>query len=144
MDPDPKVRPDPEQLAAVPLFESLSPEQVQAVAGLTSVRRAESGRRLVGQGTPGYSFFVLQEGRATVTSGGAEVGDLGPGDFFGEMALLGEGERTATVTTTSPVTMLVMLDYDFRIFVRDFPEVAARLKQAMTERFERSRETGDV
>jgi CRP/FNR family transcriptional regulator, cyclic AMP receptor protein len=143
MDPDPKLRPDPGQLAAVPLFESLSPEQLQAIAGLTSLRRAESGRRLVGQGTPGYSFFVLQKGTVSVTSGGAEIEDLGPGDFFGEMALLGEGERTATVTTTSPVMMLVMLGHDFRIFTRDFPEVAARLRQAMTERFERSRKTGN-
>jgi CRP/FNR family cyclic AMP-dependent transcriptional regulator len=141
MDPDPKVRPDPEQLAGVPLFESLSREQLEAAASLTSVRRSEAGRRLVGQGTPGYSFFVLQEGTATVTSGDEELGELRPGDFFGEMALLGEGERTATVTATSPVTLLVMLKHDFRVFARDFPEVAERMKQAMAERFERSRRT---
>ena len=66
MDPDPKVRPDPEQLAAVPLFDSLSHEQLQVVAGLTSVRRAESGRRLVGQGTPGYLGVALRPLRAGV------------------------------------------------------------------------------
>ena len=142
MDPDPKTRPDPDQLATVPLFESLSREQLKVVSSRTSVHRADAGRRLVGQGTPGYSFFVIQEGTVSVTSDGEEVGELGPGDFFGELALLGEGDRTATVTTTSPVKLIVMQAHDFRVFTRDFPEVAARIRDATAQRFARSEASG--
>jgi signal-transduction protein with cAMP-binding, CBS, and nucleotidyltransferase domain len=67
MDPDPKLHPDREQLARVPLLESLSHEQLKAIATLTSVKRVDPGRRVVGAGTPGYSFFLIQEGTASVT-----------------------------------------------------------------------------
>jgi CRP/FNR family transcriptional regulator, cyclic AMP receptor protein len=137
MDPDPKIRPDPHELARMPLFESLSEEQLKAVASLAKVVRVEAGRRLIGAGTPGYSFFVVQEGAVSVTSGDEQLAELGPGDFFGEIALLGEGERTATVTTTSPVRLMVMTQSDFRVFARDWPEAAAVMEQTMAERLER-------
>jgi CRP-like cAMP-binding protein len=144
MDPDPKIRPDPDELARMPLFESLSEEQLKAVASLAKVVRVEAGRRLIGAGTPGYSFFVVQEGAVSVTSGDEQLAELGPGDFFGEIALLGEGERTATVTTTSPVRLMVMTQSDFRIFARDWPEAAAVMEQTMAERLERSGRGGDA
>ena len=132
------MRPTPEQLADVALFESLSPDQLEAVASLTDIRQEDGGTQLVGEGAPGYSLFVLQEGTATVTSGGETVGTLKPGEFFGEVALLGEGTRTATVTADSPVTLLVMLGSDFRVFERDFPEASALMKQSMAERLARA------
>ena len=138
MDPDPNVHPDPEQLARVPLLQSLSHEQLKAIATLTSVKRIDAGRRVVGAGTPGYSFFVIQEGTASVTRDGEEMAELEPGDFFGEIALLGAHKRTATVTATSPMILVVMLGSDFRVFTRDWPEVASMLEQAITERLERS------
>jgi len=123
----------------VPLFESLSPDELKAIATLTDLRQEDAGASLVGEGAPGYSLFVLQEGTATVTSGGETVTTLGPGDFFGEIALLGEGVRTATVTAASPVTLIVMFGSDFRVFERDFPEASAAMKQAMADRLERAR-----
>ena len=133
------MRPTPEQLVDVPLFESLSPDELKAIATLTDLRQEDAGASLVGEGAPGYSLFVLQEGTATVTSGGETVTTLGPGDFFGEIALLGEGVRTATVTAASPVTLIVMFGSDFRVFERDFPEASAAMKQAMADRLERAR-----
>jgi CRP-like cAMP-binding protein len=133
------MRPTPEQLAAVPLFESLSPDELQAVASVTKLRNEDAGARLVGEGAPGYSLFVLQEGTAMVTSGGETVTTLGPGDFFGEIALLGEGLRTATVTASSPVSLIVMFGSDFRVIERDFPGASAVMKQAMADRLERTR-----
>ena len=136
------MRPTPEQLAEVPLFESMSTEQMKAIATLSDFQQQESVATLVGEGAPGYSLFVIQDGSATVTRGGEFVATLGPKDFFGEIALLGEGVRTATVTASSPVGLIVMYGSDFRVFERSFPEASAALRQAMAARLERLRQAG--
>jgi CRP-like cAMP-binding protein len=129
------VRPEPDQFSSVPLFASLTPEQREAMASLTELRSEPAGTQLIGEGAPGYSLFILLDGTATVTSDGAEPGMLGPGDFFGEIALLGdEGRRSATVTATSAVTLAVMFGSDFRVFERGFPEAVSLMKQAMDDR----------
>jgi CRP/FNR family transcriptional regulator, cyclic AMP receptor protein len=133
------VRPEPEQLAAVPLLASLKPEQRKAIATLTQLRSEPEGTELVGEGAPGYALFIVIDGSARVTSGGAEIATLGPGDFFGEIALLAsESRRTATVTAVSPVQVAVMFGSDFRVFERDFPEAAALMKQAVADRLSRA------
>ena len=132
-------RPEPEPFESVPLFASLTPEQRKAMASLTELRSEPSGTHLIGEGAPGFSLFILLDGAATVTSGGAEPGTLGPGDFFGEIALLGdEGRRSATVTATSDVTLAVMFGSDFRVFERDFPEAVDLMMQAMADRLSAS------
>jgi CRP/FNR family cyclic AMP-dependent transcriptional regulator len=133
------MRPEPEQFASVPLFASLAPEQREAMASLTELRSEPTGAQLIGEGAPGYSLFILLDGTAKVTSGEAEPRTLGPGDFFGEVALLGsEGRRSATVTATSDVTLAVMFGSDFRVFERDFPEAVGLMKQAMDDRLSAS------
>jgi CRP/FNR family transcriptional regulator, cyclic AMP receptor protein len=132
------VRPTPEQIGALPLFESLSPDELRAVASLTELRVEDAGVCLAGENASGYSVFVLVSGTAVVTSGGEELTTLGTGDFFGEIALLGEGRRTATVTAASPVSLVVMSGSDFRVFERDFPEMSAVMKRAMAERLART------
>jgi CRP-like cAMP-binding protein len=79
---------------------------------------------------------VLAEGTATVTSEGQAVAMLGPGDFFGEIAILGDGRRSATVTSTSPVHMLVMFGNEFRRLEGAHPEIASRVKEAIQARVE--------
>jgi CRP-like cAMP-binding protein len=133
------TRPEPEQFASVPLFASLTPEQREAMASLTELRSEPAGTQLIGEGAPGYSLFILLDGTATVTSGGAVPRLLGPGDFFGEIALFGdEGRRSATVTATSAVTLAVMFGSDFRVFERGFPEAVGLMKQAMDDRLGRA------
>jgi CRP-like cAMP-binding protein len=133
------MRPEPEQFASVPLFASLTPEQREAMASLTELRSEPMGAQLIGEGAPGYSLFILLDGSATVTSGGTEPAMLGPGDFFGEVALLGnEARRSATVTAASPVTLAVMFGSDFRVFERDFPEAVDLMMQAMADRLSAS------
>src|SRR5512132_2915469 len=132
------MRADPEQLTTIPLFRSLSPAELQAVASLCELRDGPSGARLVGEGAPGYSLFVLQEGRAAVTSRGEQLGELGPGDFFGEIALLAGLEGTATVTAITPVKLIVMHGSDFRVFERDWPDASALMRKTMAERLARS------
>ncbi len=77
---------------------------------------------------------MIAQGNAVVSADGDELATLGPGDFFGEVAILGGGRRSATVTTTSPATLLVMFGTEFRRLQEAQPEVAARLETAMAER----------
>ena len=129
------MRTTPEQLASVPLFASLTPDQLEAVATLSELREEPEGAVLVGEGAPGFSLFILLEGSADVTSDAGERTTLGHGDFFGEIALLGgKGRHTATVTASSPVTLAVMFGSDFRVFERDFPDAARQMKEAMDDR----------
>lgn len=123
-----------DDLAAVPLFASLDGDQQRRVAGWFHVEKANEGVRLVGEGSQGYTFFVLTDGTASVTADGGELASLGPGDYFGEVAILGAGRRTATVTSTSPVRLLVMFGTEFRRLEEAYPEVVARLSGAMAAR----------
>ena len=130
------MTPDPDRLAAIPLLSGLSTGELKQVARWTEVRHAEPGERLVGEGSSGYSFFVIENGNAAVTSEGAELRTLGEGDFFGEIALLGSGRRTATVTATTRVTYLAIFGSDFRQFESELPSAAERIRQAMADRLE--------
>lgn len=122
------------ELAGVPLFASLGNAQLQELAGWFHVQNAGEGRLLVGEGAPGYTFFVIVEGTAQVTADGVALVTLGPGDFFGEIAILGDGQRTATVTSTSPVRMLVLFGTEFRQLEAAHPAIAAELTAAMQSR----------
>jgi CRP-like cAMP-binding protein len=127
---------DPGELAGVPLFASLSEEERRELAPGFTVQTAEAGSKLIGEGARGYSFFVLLEGTATVTSQGSTLAEeLGPGDFFGEIALLIGGRRTASVTATSHVKLLVMSAAEFRRLQESRPAVAAEIKEAQRERY---------
>jgi voltage-gated potassium channel len=128
------MKPDPERLASLPLFEALSPEERTELAGWMEVRRASAGQELVAEGASGYTFYVIDEGTADVLEAGEKVRDLGPGDFFGEMAMLGEGRRRGTVVATTPVTMLSMFGTEFRRLEAEMPELADRIRTEMYRR----------
>jgi CRP-like cAMP-binding protein len=132
------VHPAPEQLADSPLFASLTDEQLRAVASLMDVVTQPAGTTLVGEGAPGFSVFVLLDGTAEATAGDLPLSTLRAGDYFGEIALLNEARRTATVTATSPVTLAVMYGSDFHVFERDFPNAAQQMKETTARRLERS------
>ena len=116
---------DPSELAEMPLFGSLSEAELAEVAARFEVKDLGTGVRLVREGATGSSFFVLREGGVSVTAGGEEIASFGPGEFFGEMALLGHGRRSASVTTTSPVRVLVLFGDDFGYLQATFPGVFA-------------------
>jgi CRP/FNR family transcriptional regulator, cyclic AMP receptor protein len=123
-----------EELAAVPLFESLSDATLRQLAGSFEVRDASEGVRLTGEGAAGYAFYVLTEGSAVVTSDGTTLASLGAGDYFGEIAILDGGRRTATVTTTSPSRLLVLFGTEFRRLQQPQPEIAAVIEETMRRR----------
>ena len=126
-----------EDLAAVPLFASLSEPAREELAGWFDEQVVSEGVRLAGEGAAGYSFFVLADGHAVVTSDETERAHLGPGDFFGEIAILGDGRRSASVTTTSAARVFVLFGTEFRRLERAHPVVAAELEAAMQERLAR-------
>jgi CRP-like cAMP-binding protein len=126
----------PVELAGVPLFDSLTSEQLVALAEWFDERTVSEGATLVGEGRSGYSFFVLLEGAAVVVADGREVAQYGPGDVFGEMAILGDGRRTATVTATVPSRVLELFGTEFRRLASEHPAIAAELEASARSRQE--------
>jgi CRP-like cAMP-binding protein len=129
-----------DQLAAVPLFASLSEPDLHELAPWFEARTVSEGVELTGEGAPGYSFFILTDGGAVVTSGEATLAQVGPGDFFGEAAVLGGGRRNATVTTTSASELLVMFGTEFRRLEQAQPSVAAAIQAVMQQRLDGARD----
>ncbi len=128
---------DPTRLEAVPLFSGLAREQLERIAGWFEERTVSPGDRLTSEGASGYVFFVIEEGTAEARIDDDRVGRLGPGDFFGEVALLGDsGRRMAAVVATSPMRLGVMFGTEFRRMEAELPEVVERLRSAMIERLE--------
>jgi CRP-like cAMP-binding protein len=125
------------QLKQVPFFSALSRHQLDAVAREVDELDFPAGRELTRQSEFGQEFFVIVEGTAEVLRDGAPVAGLGPGDFFGELALLEEDRRTATVRATSPMRVLVMTRQSFRAMDRTVPGVHAAVAGAIAARRER-------
>jgi CRP-like cAMP-binding protein len=123
-----------DDLAGVPLFSSLAEPQLRELEKWFHVQHASEGMRLVGEGAPGYTFFVIADGSAVVTSDGTHLATIGPGDVFGEIAILGAGRRTATVTSTSAVRLLVMFGTEFRRLEAAHPDIAAHIVETMEAR----------
>jgi CRP/FNR family transcriptional regulator, cyclic AMP receptor protein len=123
-----------ELIASVPLFSGCSKKELQLVAALADEIDLPSGKELTRQGAPGREFFVLLEGEVEVVRDGSRVATLGAGDFFGELALISNIPRTATVTATSPIRTLVVHSRDFKRLLQDEPAVAERVLETMAER----------
>ena len=122
------------RLKEVPFFSSMSKKELKAVAQQTDEIDVPAGKVLAREGDIGQEFFVINAGTADVTRAGDHIGELGPGDFFGEMALLEDERRTATVTATSPMSVLVMTRSSFRALDRTMPAVHATVAQAIADR----------
>src|SRR5262245_48882300 len=125
---------DPADLARVPLFESLSDGERAEVAPWFEARTVSPGVNLASEGASGYSFYVLLEGSAEVNANGRTVATYGPGDFFGEMALIDAERRSATVTTTSPARVLALFGTEFWRLQQSHPAVVAEVERVAHER----------
>jgi CRP/FNR family transcriptional regulator, cyclic AMP receptor protein len=130
---------DADRLQKLPLFRELSRREVERVARWADDVDVPAGRRLMEEGAFPHEFMVIESGTAEVLHEGNHLADLGPGDFFGEIALLAEHRRTATVTATSDMSIVVMHDRDFRIMEDQMPDVAAKIRAAMAARREEHR-----
>src|SRR3954453_12495420 len=123
-----------ELIRKVPLFARCSRAELKEIAKLADEIDLAEGKEMTREGGPGREFFVLLEGTADVKKKSRRVNTLGPGDFFGEIALVSHEPRTATVIASSPIRALVITDRSFRRLLDDAPRVKTRVMEAMAER----------
>ncbi len=121
-------------LKRVPLFQGLEDKHLKRLAESFTERSFSSGQELVTEGSGGVGFFVIESGEARVTVDGQPRRELGPGDYFGEIALIDGGLRTATITATSDGKMHGMTSWQFRPLVEDNASIAWPLLEAMARR----------
>jgi CRP-like cAMP-binding protein len=133
---------DDAELAAIPLFAHLSPEERQQVRGCLTETTVPAGTVLTRQGNSGHEFFVILSGSASVVHDGAHLADLGPGDFQGEIALLDHNQRTATVTCTTSVTLLVASQQEFNTLFDRAPTLAKEMLPTVAHRYQMLVTTG--
>jgi CRP-like cAMP-binding protein len=121
---------DPSDLKQVPLFAELDNRQLKKLAARFRERTVAAGTQVTKEGEmSGVGFFVVTGGEATVNVGGNDVKTIGPGDHFGELALVSEAARTATVTATTELHLLEIPFWDFRDFAHANPDVTWKLLQ---------------
>jgi CRP/FNR family transcriptional regulator, cyclic AMP receptor protein len=121
-------------LKNVPLFAGCSKSELQRIASLADELDLGDGATLIREGERGREFIVVASGTVRVTRNGKELRELGAGDFIGEIALVADVPRTATVTATSPVRLLVVTDRAFRGLLEQMPSIAKKVLQSLGER----------
>jgi CRP-like cAMP-binding protein len=128
------AKPSPELLRNVGLFSALEEKDLTSLADEFNERRFSPGETIALEGAGGLMFFVVESGEAAVAVHGDEVGKLGPGDSFGEIALIDRRPRTATVTAKTDLVTYGLPVFVFRPFVEARPEVAWKLLEQMADR----------
>jgi CRP-like cAMP-binding protein len=128
------MHPTGDRLKAIPLFSDLHEDDLSRLATWFTVEETSEGTRLTPEGASGYRFFVIAEGTAEVRQHHEPIAALGAGEFFGEMAIMGDGRRVADVVATSPMTLFAMFGTEFREMEATLPAVAARITETLKER----------
>jgi CRP/FNR family cyclic AMP-dependent transcriptional regulator len=128
------AEPSVELLQSIPLFAGLESRELQRLSGSFKERTFDAGDTVASEGEGGAGFFVIESGEAVVRVGGEERGRLGPGDYFGDIALIDMGARTATVTAESDLHCYGLTFWDFRPLVESDARIAWPLLQAMAKR----------
>jgi len=123
----------PELLDNVPMFAGLTRQERQAIVGSMKGRSLQPGETIAVEGETGVGFFVIESGTARVTVGGEERRTLGPGDYFGEIALISKAPRSATVTADTPVRCWGLTSWEFRPIVQDNASVAWSLLESLAK-----------
>ena len=123
-----------ELLGGVPLFAGCSKSELRWVAGISTEESFEAGAEVIREGEMGWDFFVIVEGQAEVRRKRRKVGTMGPGDFFGEIALVADMPRTATIVASTDLLVLTITDVDFRELVLDQPKIAQKVLRSLGAR----------
>jgi CRP-like cAMP-binding protein len=123
-----------QSLKSVPLFAGVRDRELRRLARVLRESRFKEGEAITIEGRSGIGFFLIEDGEASVAVAGEIVGTLGPGDHFGEIALIDEGPRSASVTASTDLRCRGMAAWEFRSFVQEHPEVAWPLLQTLTSR----------
>jgi CRP/FNR family transcriptional regulator, cyclic AMP receptor protein len=123
-----------ETLARVPMFSGVKPKELKKLGKRMSERSFNEGDEITREGESGIGFFVIEHGNATVSVAGDIVRTLGPGDHFGEIALIDSGPRSATIVASTDLRCRGMSAWEFRPFVEEHPEVAWALLETLVRR----------
>jgi CRP-like cAMP-binding protein len=123
-------------ISQVPIFHGLERRDLERIAASMKQRTFRSGDKVTSEGQGGVGFFVIEDGTAKVTIGGAERRTLGPGDYFGEVALLTDSPRTATITAETDLRCYGMTSWDFKPLVESHSSIAWHLLQAMAKNYQ--------
>jgi CRP/FNR family transcriptional regulator, cyclic AMP receptor protein len=129
---------DPARLKDLPLFAELDDEERAEVAACARELTVEAGTSLATEGENAYELFVIESGEADVHKGGEQIRSLGPGDAFGEIGLLATGTRTASITATTPMKLVVIFSREFKQIEAGMPKIARELRASMRERVART------
>ena len=121
------------ELVDIPLFNGLAEQDREQLAAVCSKVEVEAGTTLVHEGDFGYAMFAIVTGSAEVSRDGEQIRTLGPGDVFGEIAVLSGGRRTATVTAISSMELIAVMNRDIWRLERFAPDVSAALRQTIAE-----------
>ena len=124
---------EPVQLADIPLLAELSEEDLVVLAERLHELEVPTGDYVIQQGELSYKFYVILEGTAAMERDGEHLADLGPGDFFGEMGIVGHSRRNADVVATSPMRMVVLVGWDLRTLMDQFPRLRRRIQHAIVD-----------
>lgn len=123
-------------LKRVPIFSDLDGKELERIASSMKQRIFNAGDTVTAEGKTGVGFFVIEDGEATVTVGGEERRRLGPGDYFGEVALLNESARTATITADTELRCYGLTSWEFRPLVETHGSIAWKLLQTMSKTYQ--------
>ena len=125
-----------DMLQRVPLFAGLEKRELEEIAGSMRERRVAAGGMVVEQGAGGAGFFIIDQGEADVFVDGEHRATIGPGDYFGEIALLTGSDRTATITAKTDMLCYGMTAWDFKPLVEDNATIAWKLLTAMAQKLQ--------
>jgi CRP-like cAMP-binding protein len=125
---------DRARLEAFPILSGLGADGLDAIASVASGLEVEAGRVLTAEGDFGHALFAIEQGSAEVSRDGEVLRALGPGDIFGEVAVLASGRRTADVVSTTPMSLIAIFKRDVWALERRSPEAAERLRGLVAER----------
>lgn len=123
-------------LKRVPIFSDLDGKELERIASSMKQRIFNAGDTVTAEGKTGVGFFVIEDGKATVTVGGEERRRLGPGDYFGEVALLNESARTATIIADTELRCYGLTSWEFRPLVETHGSIAWKLLQTMSKTYQ--------
>jgi CRP-like cAMP-binding protein len=123
-----------QRLKEVPLFAGLSSKELKEIAQLATYLEEPAGTALTAQGAPGNEFIIVLDGEVEVVKDGTVIAQRGPGDYFGEIALLDDRPRTATVVAKTPVAIEVISRREFNGMLAEVPELAGKLMTTMAQR----------
>jgi len=127
-----------ELIRQVPLFSGLDKREIQGLASTMKQRDFDAGDTIASEGSTGIGFFIIDEGEATVSVQGEDVRTLTHGDYFGEVALIDDGARTATITAKTPLKAYGITSWEFRPLVENNASLAWKMLQTMAKRLRES------